>query len=145
MKIQMGLAAVLVLGISHDAGAKGKEAVTLTPEEMKWVDVPDSGGVQIAPVKGDPMKGAYDAFAKFPAGNDHPLHTHTNEVEVIVISGTFNYAPEGGTTKGYGPGSYLKIPGGMKHTSGCAAGAACVIFQEGSAKFDYKPVAAPKK
>jgi hypothetical protein len=33
------------------------------------------------------------------------------------------------------------IPGGMKHASSCAAGAPCVLFQMGPAKFDVKPVA----
>jgi quercetin dioxygenase-like cupin family protein len=126
--------------VAGGAWAAKKELTTTTPEEMKWVDVPDSGGVQVASVSGDMMKGAYSAFAKLPAGQMHPLHTHTAEVKSVVVSGTFLLTPEGGVEKKLPPGSYFVVPGGMKHTSGCAAGAPCVLFQQGPAKFDMKPV-----
>lgn len=87
-----------------------------------------------------PDKGAYTAFAKLPAGQMHPLHTHTSDIKCVVVSGTFILGPEGGPEKKLGPGSYFFVPGGMKHTSGCAEGAPCVLFQEGPGKFDMKSV-----
>ena len=75
------------------------------------------------------------------AGQVHPLHTHTSDVKSVVVSGTFMVGPEGGPEKKLGPGSYFFVPGRMKHTSTCAAGADCVLFQETSGKFDMKPVA----
>jgi quercetin dioxygenase-like cupin family protein len=120
--------------------AAKKESVMMAPEELKWIDVPNAGGTQVANVTGDVFKGAYATFAKVPAGQIHPLHTHTNDVKAVVVSGTFTITPEGGTEKKLGPGSYFMIPGGQKHTSGCAAGAPCLLFQEGTAKFDMKPV-----
>jgi beta-alanine degradation protein BauB len=125
------------------AWAAKKELTTVAPEDLKWVDVPESGGVQVANVSGDIMKGAYSAFAKIPGGNVHPLHTHTKDVKTVVVSGTFLVGPEGGPEKSFGPGSYIMIPGGMKHTSACAQGPACVLFQEGPGKFDMKPVKPP--
>ena len=108
---------------------------------IEWVDVPDAPpGVQVANVTSDVTKGAYAAFVKLPAGMMHPLHTHTNEAKAVLISGTFSVTPEGGVEKRLGPGSYFSIPGGQKHLSGCLAGAPCVIFQTGTAKFDMKPV-----
>ena len=142
---------VLTAGVSAVWAAK-KEIVLITPDELKWADVPappgapagapsPAGGAQVANVVGDAMKGAYSAFAKIPAGQMHPLHTHTADTKAVVISGTFIVTPEGGAEKKLGPGSYFMVPGGMKHTSGCAAGAPCIVFQEGPAKFDMKPVA----
>jgi quercetin dioxygenase-like cupin family protein len=122
------------------AWAAKKELKSTTPEELKWVDVPDSGGVQVANVAGDVMKSAYSAFAKIPAGQMHPLHTHTSETKAVVVSGTFLLGPEGGPEKSLPPGSHFVVPGGLKHTSGCAAGTPCLLFQEGPAKFDMKPV-----
>ena len=138
----------LTAGVSAVWAAK-KEIVLITPDELKWADVPappgaptsPAGGAQVANVVGDAMKGAYSAFAKIPAGQMHPLHTHTADTKAVVVSGTFLVGPEGGPEKKLGPGSYFMVPGGMKHTSGCAAGAPCVLFQEGPAKFDMKPVA----
>jgi quercetin dioxygenase-like cupin family protein len=131
---------VAAFGIAGVAWAAKKEPVMVTPEELKWVDVPESGGVQVASVSGDVFKGAYSAFAKIPAGQKHPLHTHTSETKLVVVSGTFLIGPEGGPEKKMGPGSYAVIPGGMKHTSSCAEGAPCLLFQEGPGKFDMKPV-----
>jgi hypothetical protein len=35
---------------------------------------------------------------------------------------------------------YFFVPANMKHSSSCAPGAPCVLFQEGPGKFDVKPV-----
>lgn len=123
------------------AWAAKKEIVTMSPEDLKWTDVPNAGGAQVANVSGDILKGAHSAFAKVPAGQAHPLHTHTNETKGVVVSGTFSVTPEGGVEKRLGPGSYFTIPGGAKHLSSCAPGAPCVLFQQGTGKFDMKPVA----
>jgi quercetin dioxygenase-like cupin family protein len=123
------------------AWAAKKEIVTMTPEDLKWIDVPNAGGAQVANITGDIFKGAHTAIAKVPAGQVHPLHTHTSEVKAVVVSGTFSVTPEGGVEKKLGPGSYFAIPGGVKHLSSCAPGAPCVLFQQGTGKFDMKPVA----
>ena len=121
----------------------GKEPVTMAAEDQKWTEIPESHGVMVTNLWGDMNKGAYGGMAKFPAGHASPLHTHTADAKVIVVAGTFLYTPEGGTEKKFGPGSYVMVPGRSKHTSGCADGAPCVLFQEQSAKFDMKPVAPP--
>jgi len=140
---------MLTMAAMGVAWAAKKEIVMITPEELKWADVPappgapvnPAGNAQVANVKGDAAKGAYSAFAKIPAGQMHPLHTHTSDTTAVVVSGTFTVTPEGGAEKKLGPGSYFMVPGGMKHASGCAAGAPCVLFQMGPGKFDMKPVA----
>ena len=131
------------------AWAATKGIVLMSPEDLKWVDIPAppeaptnmAGGAQLANVKGDAFKGAYSAFAKIPAGQVHPLHTHTSDVTSVVVSGMFTVTPDGGAEKKLGPGSYFMIPGGMKHSSSCAAGAPCVLFQMGPGKFDVQVVA----
>jgi len=151
MKSRLGwfMAGALTMAAMAAAWAANKEVVLMSPEDLKWVDVPappgaptnPAGGAQIANVKGDAFKGAYSAFAKIPAGQVHPLHTHTSDAISVVVSGTFTVTPEGGAERKLGPGSYFMIPGGVKHASSCAAGAPCVLFQMGPAKFDVKPVA----
>ena len=143
-----------VAGVMLSAGvgvawAAKKEIVLMPAEELKWVEMPAPPGmkeapkgeaVQIAIVSGDPMKGAYSAFVKLPAGQPHPLHTHSSDVKSVVLSGTFTVTPEGGAEKKIGAGGYFFIPANAKHSSACAPGAPCVLFQEGPAKFDIKPV-----
>jgi quercetin dioxygenase-like cupin family protein len=142
----MVVAGVVTLGFAGLVLAAKKELVTSAAEEQKWIEVPDSGGVQVTNFWGDFTKGAYGGIAKLPAGSTHPLHTHSKDIKCVVVSGTFQVGLEGEPEKKLGPGSYFFVPGGLKHTSSCAAGAPCVLFQEQTGKFDVKPVApAPAK
>ena len=117
-----------------------KHLITMAAEELQWKDAPNAPGVKVAVVSGDMAKGAYQAFAKFPAGQTHPMHTHTGTIKGVVISGTFLITGEDGMEKRLGPGSYFDVPGGFKHTSGSDASSECVIFQSQSEKFDMIPV-----
>ena len=101
-------------------------------------------GVKIAKLWGDMDKGAHGCLVKCDPGSNHPLHYHTNDVKAVVLSGTWWYTPEGGSETKMGPGSYLLIPGGVRHASGSTADGECTIFQEGSAKFDLIPISEKK-
>ncbi len=142
MKIRLTWLVVLAAaGIGASTAWAAKKAIVMsTPEELKWIDVPDAGGAQVANITGDVFKGAYTALAKIPAGQVHPLHTHTSATTAVVVSGTFIVTPEGGVEKRLGPGSTFTIPGGVKHASSCAPGVPCLLYQSGPAKFDMKPV-----
>jgi len=142
MKTRAGWIVVGVVGLGAvgAAWAAKKELSTMTADDLKWTEVPESGGVQMANVVGDAMKGAHSTFVKIPPGQTHPLHTHTAEVKAVVVAGSFLIGPEGGPEKALGAGSYFVVPAKMKHTSSCAAGTPCVLFQIGSGKFDMKPV-----
>ena len=142
----LGVLGVAVLGVSLVAAQAQKaakpagNAVMKTASELKWVDAPDVKGVQQAVAWGDAQKGAHGSFAKFAAGTDLPLHTHTAGGRTAVISGTVLEGLEGQKPKELGPGSYFFIPGGMKHTTGCKAGAECVIYTQWLGAFDLQPV-----
>jgi quercetin dioxygenase-like cupin family protein len=131
-------------GARGKSGKKSKFVVVVSPPELKWNAPPDARGVEIATIRGNMTKGAYRVMVKFPAGTTHPVHTHSGDVEVVVISGTFLYGADDASAKDLGPGSYAFVPGGTKHVSGCKAGAECVVFQSGTEKFDMTPVGEPK-
>ena len=137
------IALTLGIGLDTALAAPATEATLVPGTAQKWEAVPDSGGVQIAPLWGDLHKEAHGAMVQFPAGIRHPLHTHTSSLRIVIVSGNFLYGPEGGPEQAYGPGSYLMIPGGLRHTGGCTAAAPCILFQEGLGRFDVKP-ASPK-
>jgi anti-sigma factor ChrR (cupin superfamily) len=115
--------------------------------DLKWADLDPKGapGVKVADVWGDHAKGAFGAFIKFPAGFTAPLHTHTNDFKIVIVSGTFIQAPEGKLEFRLGPGSYLMQPGGnYKHTSACDKASECLFLVQSNGKFDFKPVEAAK-
>jgi quercetin dioxygenase-like cupin family protein len=100
------------------------------PSQMK--------GVSMAAVWGDADKGAHGTFTKFDPGYDAGLHTHTNDVSIVVIKGAYLYKDEAGE-KRVGPGEYLFVPGGHKHWSGGDKAEGAVFYEEGSGKFDLIP------
>src|SRR5229473_623538 len=102
--------------------AAASRLVVMPAGELKWTDLDPTGapGVKIADVWGNHAKGAYGAFIKFPAGFAAPLHTHTNAIKIVIVSGTFIQGPEGKPEVRLGPGSYLDQPGdGYRHTTSC--------------------------
>lgn len=123
------------------------QPVFLPAAQLKWVDLDPTGapGVKIATLWGDPAKGEFGAYLKLPAGFVAPLHTHTHDMKVVFISGTYIQAPDGKPEVRLGPGSYMMQPGGnYRHTTSCDKAADCVFFVESKGAFDLKPVAAGK-
>jgi hypothetical protein len=123
------------------------QPVFMPAGDLKWTDLDPKGapGVKVADLWGDHAKGAFGAFFKLPAGFVAPLHTHTDAMKVVFISGTYIQAPEGKAEVRLGPGSYMMQPGGnYRHTTACDKDAECLFFVESNGKFDLKLVEAAK-
>ena len=128
-------------------GTAASKAVIMPAADLKWMDLDPKGapGVKNADVWGDHTKGAFKGFTKFPAGFETPLHTHTNDLEIVVISGTFIHGPEGKPEVRLGPGSYFLQPGGnYRHTTKCDKSSECLFYIQSKGKFDLIPVEAAK-
>jgi len=141
----LGIAVMILL--SSIAFAADTAPVPIPAADLKWADLDPKGapGVKIAPLWGDPTKGAFGAFIKFPAGFAAPLHTHTNDFKIVIVKGTMIQGPEGGKSFRLGPGSYLSQPGGnYRHTTACDKASACVFFVQSQGAFDLIPVAKTK-
>jgi hypothetical protein len=140
--------AALALGLAPGSAvlAAGAAApVGFTPGELKWVPNPARPDVEMAVVWGDPDKGAFAAFNRFPAGFTAPLHTHTASTRIVVIKGTMSLTGADGKEMKYPVGSFYTQPNTFPHTTKCLAGSDCLVYIEGDAKWDLKPVEAPKK
>jgi len=120
--------------------------VVVPASDMKWTDLgPGAPGVKVADLWGNHAKGAFGALLKLPAGFAAPLHTHTYDMKVVIVSGTYIQAPEGKPEFRLGPGSYFLQPGGnYRHTTTCDKASDCVFLVESKGPFDFKPVDARK-
>lgn len=96
-------------------------------------------GVSMAAIWGDAAKEAHATFTKFVPGYDAGMHTHTNDVWIVVIKGAYLYKDDAGE-KRVGPGSFLRVPGGKKHWSGSDAKEGALFYEESSGGFDFVPV-----
>jgi hypothetical protein len=143
----------LALGVAVLAqGTKVEETTSQAPvpipaKDLKWSDLDPTGapGVKVADLWGDHQKGSFGAFFRLPAGFAAPLHTHTHEMKLVIVSGTYIQGQEGKPEFRLGPGSYLMQPGGnYRHTTSCDPASDCVFFVESNGAFDLQPVAAEK-
>lgn len=117
----------------------GDRPVPIAAADLEWFDLDPEGapGVQLATLWGEPFNGAFGAFFKLPAGFAAPLHTHTNPMKLVIVSGTYVQQPAGSDAFRLGPGSYLMQPGGdYRHTTSCDPAADCLFFVESEGAFD---------
>jgi hypothetical protein len=118
-----------------------KKFVVWPAADLKWEPLAGAPpGPMVAKLWGDPAMGAFGLIQKFPAGFSAGLHTHSADLKIVVISGTWIHGEEGKPDVRLQAGSYLFQPSGSKHTTACDKASECLTFIEGSGKFDIKMV-----
>jgi len=117
---------------------KDKQVIYVSSAKATYTASP-MNGVSMQPLVGEMDKGAHATFTKFAPGYDAGMHTHTNDVSIVVIKGAYLYKDEAGE-KRVGPGEYLFVPGGHKHWSGGDKTEGAIFYEQGSGKFDTIPV-----
>ena len=143
----IALAALISLSVPFATAyaADAGKPVAMTPDQMKWVANPAAPGVMTAVAWGDPDKGAHGAFHKFVAGFTAPLHTHSANTRIVVISGTMAMSGADGKEMKFPPGSFYTQPNTNPHVTKCLGETGCLVYLEADGKWDLKPVEATKK
>lgn len=126
------------------AGA-AKAPLMVSFADVKWTELPEVKGTLFSVLTGDPKTGKYTQLRKIPAGTDNPLHTHSSEITMVIISGVLYTGADSASARDFGPGSVVILPANWVHVSGCREGNDCVFYQDGKGRFDYKPVTNPQK
>jgi quercetin dioxygenase-like cupin family protein len=142
MKKSLIVSAVMVLTIVAGLVAiaqaqKGKQVIYVSSAQATYKTSP-MAGVSMQVLWGDMDKGPHATFTKFDPGYDAGMHSHTNDISIVVIKGAYLYKDEAGE-KRVGPGDYLSVPGGHKHWSGGDKTAGALFYEEGTGKFDSIP------
>ena len=133
----IAVASVGVVQAQKESSKDNKKVIYVAAEHATFKQSP-TAGVSMAVIWGDPDKGAHGTFTKFAPGYDAGLHTHTNDVWVVVIKGAYLYKDDAGE-KRVGPGDFIRVPGGHKHWSGGDKTEGALFYEEGSGKFDLIP------
>jgi quercetin dioxygenase-like cupin family protein len=136
-------AAAVVISLVPVVHAADK-TVFVPAADLKWQPVPDMQGIQLAAVQGDPGKGASHFFLKFAPGFSAPVHHHSADHHVTVVSGTLVLTVDGKDHK-LPAGSYFAFAGKKPHATRCEAGAECVLSLDTRGKWDVLPAKAPAK
>jgi quercetin dioxygenase-like cupin family protein len=119
--------------------AKGKGTATFVPAaELKFADVPDMAGLQLAQLEGDPAKGPSHFMLKFAPGFSAPVHHHTANHSGTVVAGTLALTVDGEEHK-LPPGSFFSFSNKASHATKCEAGAECLLSLDVRGKWDVVP------
>lgn len=142
----VSVAAVVVLAQEPTDAEAGTVATPLpiSSADLNWIDLDPDGapGAMIATLWGNHQNGAFGAFFRLPPGFNAPLHFHTHDMKLVIVSGTYVQGPEGQQEFRLGPGSYLLQPGGSyRHTTSCDQASECLFFVESDGAFDFHAVA----
>ena len=122
-------------------------AIDRADAKLKWSDCPPlfPKGCQIALLHGDPAKNNADIFLKVPAGYDIPLHSHTSNERMILVSGKLTVRYDGQEPITLSPGMYAYGPAKLPHKATCAKGEPCVLFIAFELPIDAEAVAGRPK
>jgi quercetin dioxygenase-like cupin family protein len=111
-----------LVGIALTANAMAAPStIVLTPEQIKWGPAPSlPAGWEAAVLAGDPTKkGPYVERVKLPPNAAIPPHSHPDDENITVLSGSFGIG-EGAVAdhaKGrvLAPGSFYHLPANTAH------------------------------
>ena len=127
--------------LAQDAKPGEEVHVVKSPSDVKWGDGPPTlpKGVKAAVLHGDPGKPApFTLLLKMPAGYKVPAHWHSQDENVLVVSGTLNVGMgdklDAAKATALKPGAYVFMPAKMHHYA--FAKTPTVIEVHGSGPFD---------
>ena len=128
----IALAAALVSVASVLAAETGK-SVVLAKADLKWKSM--GNGIAAAPVSGDMDKEPSRFFLKYPAGLVTPMHHHTANHHVTMISGAITLTV-GGKEHRLGPGAYFMLADRAPHIAKVEGTEDAVMFIQAEAPWD---------
>ena len=129
---------MIAWSIGRMQGQQDQKVIFVSADHANFQETPTKG-VTMAAIWGDANKGAHATFTKFVPGFDAGMHTHTSDVWIVVVKGAYLYKDDSGAQR-VEPGSFLRVPGGMKHWSGGDPKDGALFYEESSGKFDSIPV-----
>lgn len=115
--------------------------------DLDWrpVDPGNPAGPAMAALWGDPGRGGYGALMRVPAGFESPMHRHSADERVVVISGSSVHWTEGqsrATAPTIRAGDALLMPGDVDHVS-ATSDEECLEFITQDSRFDFTLASAP--
>ncbi len=136
--LTVGVAATLMMAwsVGRMQGQQDQKVIFVSADQANFQET--SKGVSMATIWGDAGKGAHATFTKFVPGFDAGMHSHTNDISIVVVKGAYLYKDEAGS-KRVGAGSFLRVPGGKKHWSGGDPKEGALFYEESPGSFDSIP------
>jgi hypothetical protein len=133
-------AAVMVIPAVAAAQAAPK---IVQADEAEWKPLSPKqtvGGPLIQVLWGNPLKREGGFLLKVSGEGELPRRTNSSSYTVVVVSGTWMHATQGGEYVEVRPGGHYTQRAKEQHRDRCVAGPDCVVVIRTAGKFDLKPV-----
>ena len=93
-------------------------------KDLQWIDVAQPAGARQAVLWGDAKSTDNGVLVRWKFNSKAPDLVRTQDVHIVVFTGTFTVEIDGGYRE-FGPGGFISIPKGVKHSLGCEASGEC--------------------
>lgn len=124
------LVAMLATGVVT-AASDGPKMTVVQTAERHWKPKPAlPPGAFGANLWGDPATGPYGFVGKFPLNFRVPLHSHTNDVRVVMLKGNMVISYPGEPDVEIAEGGYFLLPAKRAYVATCAKGCEFLAFDQ---------------
>lgn len=136
-------ALALAVELSPVPAAAAADAIVTPLANLKWTPA-GIPGVSTAVVEGDMAKGPSHFYLKYDAGFVSPVHHHSPDHYVTVVSGTLVLTVDGKEHR-LAPGSFFALTDKAKHAARVEGSEPAVMFIDARGAWDVVPEAAAEK
>jgi quercetin dioxygenase-like cupin family protein len=139
-RLGLVIVAVLILATTLAPAPAMAGSATAQLADLKWTAA-GFPGVATATVDGDMTKGASHFYLKYDPGFVTPVHHHSPDHYVVVISGTLLLTVDGKEHR-LGPGSFFALTGKAKHAARVDGKEPAIMFIDARGAWDVVPESA---
>lgn len=126
--------AALAIVVSMSFADSPSKSIVTPVASLAWTPAAIPG-VSVAPVEGDMAKGPSHFYLKYDAGLVTPLHHHSPDHYVTVVSGTLVLTVDGKENR-LGPGSFFALLNQAPHAARVEGKEAAVMFVDARGPWD---------
>ncbi len=131
----ISFALILLFTTLSFAQANNDNMVVKNINKLEWHPKPAlPPGASSAVLYGDPAKGHYDFYGKFPTKYTVPMHWHTNECMVTIIKGSMVIKRDGLPDVTVDQGGFFTLPAKMQYIAYTPK--ECIFQVHGDEPFD---------
>ncbi len=98
-------------------------------KELKWSEIADLPGAKQTSLWNDPKTGESGVLLRWKFNTKVPNLVRTQDVRILVLTGTFTVQTND-IYREIGPGGFINIPKGVRHTLGCEASGECKFLMQ---------------
>src|SRR5258708_19780553 len=90
LTVGVAVALMMAWSIARVQGQQDQKVTFASADHANFQESPTKG-VSMAAIWGDAGKGAHGTFTKFVPGFDAGMHTHTNDISIVVVKRAYLY------------------------------------------------------